>query len=131
MSRSAGFGPLVATACGALLLASSCRPTFAAAIALTTVTAAAHKEQHSTIGAATEPLAQWSLGRRRRDFGAHLITIPWIADDRLRIAPAARMMSTFARPGGKLRKLRFQMTDNILPCATPAHRNPTLSFRVS
>ena len=82
VSFSAGFGPLIATAGGALLLSPSRRPTFAAAVTLTAVTTAAHKEHAATTRPATEPRAQRRLGRHRREFSAHLITIARIADDR-------------------------------------------------
>jgi hypothetical protein len=82
MSLFTGFGPLITTAGGALLLSPSSRPTALTAIALTTVTTAAHKEQGTTTKPATDPRAQRRLGLHRLNFGAHLITIPWIANDR-------------------------------------------------
>ena len=82
VSRPAGFSPLITAAGRALLPSPSCRATSTAAIALTTVTTAAHKEQGATARPLTDPWAQRRLGRLRLDFGAHLITIPWIADDR-------------------------------------------------
>jgi len=82
VSLSAAFGPLITTAGSPVLLSPRCRPTSLAAIALTTVTTAAHKEQGATARPVTDPWAQRRLGRHRSDFSAHLITIPWIADDR-------------------------------------------------
>ena len=93
MSLSAGFGPLITTAGRALLPAPSCRAASITAVPLTAVTAAAHKEQDATARAVTEPWAQRRLRHHRLDFGAHFITIPWIADDRRMIAPSALMMS--------------------------------------
>ena len=63
------------------LLPSSCRPALGAAIALTTVATAAHKEQSATAWAATQPRAQRRFRSCRLDFAAHLIAILRIPDD--------------------------------------------------
>ena len=113
VSLSAGFSPLITTAGSALLPSPSCRATSLAAIALTTVTTAAHKEQGATARPVTDPWAQRRLGRHRLDFGAHLINIPWIADDRTDDrAFGADDVAGALYTGERLRKLRFLMTDN-------------------
>jgi len=81
ISVPTGLSNLITTAGGATLLPPSCYPAIMAAIALTTVAPAAHKEQRATAWATAEPQAQRRSGRCRRDFGAHLIAIPRIADD--------------------------------------------------
>ena len=113
VSVSACFGLLVATAGGPLLLSPSRRPTFATAVALTAVATAADKERGATVRPATEPLAQRRFGRRRCDFGTHLITIPRTADDRTEDrAFGADDVAGPLYAGKRLRKLRFLMTDN-------------------
>ena len=82
MSLFAGFGSLITTGGSTLLQSPSGRPTFLATITLTTITTAAHKEQDAAARPVTDPRAQWGLGRYHLGFGAHLITITWIADDR-------------------------------------------------
>src|SRR5437870_4775408 len=66
MSVSSGFRPLITTVGGTLLLPSSCRPARGAAITLTAVATAAHKEQRATAWAATEPQAQRRVRRPER-----------------------------------------------------------------
>ena len=70
VSLPAGFTPLITTAGGALLPSPSCRTTFPAAIALTTVTAAAHKEQGATARPVADPWEKRRLDHHRLDFGA-------------------------------------------------------------
>jgi len=81
VSVSAGFRPLITTMGRTPLLPTNCRPALGAAIALTTVTTAAHKGQHATARTATEPRAQRRFRRFPHDFGVHLTTIPRTADD--------------------------------------------------
>ncbi len=81
VSVSARRRPLITTVGAAPLLPPSCRSALGAAIALTAVATAAHKEQRATAWAATKTWAQRRFRSCRRDFGAHLITIPRIADD--------------------------------------------------
>jgi hypothetical protein len=54
VSLSAGLGPLIATGSRVMLLSPRCRPTVVAAITLTPVTTAAHKEQSTTAQAAAK-----------------------------------------------------------------------------
>jgi hypothetical protein len=107
VSLSAGFSPPITTAGSALLPPPSCGTASLAAIALTTVTTAAHKEQGGTARPVTDPWAQWRLGHHRLDFGAHLITITWIADDRTddRACGADDVAGAYA--GERLRKHVF------------------------
>ena len=113
VSLPAGFTPLITTAGGALLPSPSCRTTFPAAIALTTVTAAAHKEQGATARPVADPWEKRRLDHHRLDFGAHLITITWIPDDRTDDrASGADDVAGALYSGERLRKLRFLMTDN-------------------
>ena len=115
VSFSAGFSPLITTAGSALLPSSSRSTAPLAAIALTTVTTAAHKEQDPTAHPLADPRAQRRFGHHRLDFGAHLITIPWIADDWTDDrAFGADDVAAHPLPGQRLRKLRFLMTDNTL-----------------
>jgi hypothetical protein len=81
VSVAAGLRPLITTVGGAPLLPPSCRPALGAAIALTTVATAAHKEQRATAWSATQPWAQRRFRSCRRDFAAHLITILRMPDD--------------------------------------------------
>ena len=114
VSLCPGFGPLVTTAGRALLPSPSCRATSLAAIALTAVATAAHKEHSATARLMTGPWAQRRFSLSRLHFGAHLTTIPWIADDRT--DDRASSADDVAGPdaGERLRKLRFSMTDNTL-----------------
>ena len=100
VSLSAGFRPLITSAGSALLPSPSCRATSLAAIALTTVTAAAHKEQGPTARAVTDPWAQRRFGRHRLDFDAHLITIPG----------SQMIVAGALYTGERLRKLHFLMS---------------------
>ena len=74
----ARFGPLITTAGGAPLLPPSRRAALTAAIALTTIATAAHKEQRATAWPMAEPWAQRGFRCCCRNFGAQLITIPRI-----------------------------------------------------
>jgi hypothetical protein len=82
VSFSAGLGPLITAAGSALLQATRCRSTFLPAVALTTITRAAHKEQGTAARCVTDPRTQGRLGHRHLSFSGHLITITCIADDR-------------------------------------------------